>query len=324
MRNKNHDSHQNTSTVRRKLIQLIGLSPLALQAAPMLMSPVFAQSAKLSVQALSNSLSLISGSGCNVLVKRSNDGDILVVDGGLEGHAGQLLDAIAEASGSASSGSLNIATLINTHWHQQQTGLNAILGQQGATIFSHVNTQQWLSAEINRPWEEAALAPLPSVARPNKVFHHYGDLQHGNSTVQYGYMRQAHTDGDMYVYFPEDNVLHGGGVISNEGWPLMDWWTGGWIGGLVDGLETLLSVANDDTVIVPANGPVMTKAELQAMRDMYETVFGRVRGLFMSANSPQETIDAKPAAEYAGRWGNPDQFVLMSHQSLIPHYTPDA
>ncbi|MFT5321894.1 MAG: cyclase, partial [Pseudohongiellaceae bacterium] len=115
-----------------------------------------------------------------------------------------------------------------------------------------------------------------------------------------------------------------GGVIANDGWPLIDWWTGGWIGGLVDGLEVLLEIANDDTVIVPANGPLMSKAELQAMRDMYDTIFQRISTGFRAANSVEVTLSEMPTAEFNEQNGNPEEFVRRAHESLIPHYTPDA
>src|SRR5690606_26590240 len=128
--------------------------------------------------------------------------------------------------------------------------------------FAHENTRQWLSTEVKRLWEDRRIAPLPPAAQPTETFYHYGEFSHGGTEVQYGYLRQAHTDGDMYIYLPEDNVLHTGGVISSDGWPFMDWWTGGWIGGIVDAIESLLSVAREDTLIVPGSGPLMTRAEL--------------------------------------------------------------
>lgn len=191
-------------------------------------------------------------------------------------------------------------------------------------IFSHENTRLWLGIEIERPWEESIYMPLPTSAQPNETFYHYGEFTEDDTTVLYGYLRQAHTDGDTYVFFPEDNVLHTGGAISNDVWPVIDWWTGGWIGGLVDGIETLLKVSNQDTVIIPATGPVMSYSELEAMRDMYATIFTRIRALFMQAKGPQETLDAKPTAEFDARFGNSDLFVLLAHQSVLPHQAPDA
>jgi glyoxylase-like metal-dependent hydrolase (beta-lactamase superfamily II) len=279
--------------------------------------PVRAQD--ISTRELGNGLTLISGSGTNILVNQSAGGEVLVVDGGLESHAQQTLDAIADVTDNS-----DITLLINTHWHPEQTGLNQILGEQGVRIFAHENTRQWLSTRITRPWEDRVFEPMPESARPGDTFYHYGDLNHAGTQVQYGYLRQAHTDGDMYIWFPEANVLHGGGVIANDGWPLMDWWTGGWIGGLANALDILLEIANDDTVIVPASGALMSKADLQVMRDMYDTIFQRISGGFRAANSVEDTLAQDPTAEYNARYGDAEDFVRRSHESLIPHFTPDA
>ncbi len=281
--------------------------------------PARAQSAGITVQAINPDLALIAGNGGNVLVRKASNGELLAVDGGQSANAASLFDSIRNTLGSD-----RITTLINTHWHHEQTGLNEVLGERGIRIFAHENTRQWLGTRITRPWETTVFEPLSAAAQPNEVFYHYGEFAHGDVPVEYGHLRQAHTDGDMYVFLPQDNVLHTGGCIASDGWPLLDWWTGGWIGGLVDGIETLLSIANDSTVIVPAHGPVMTKADLAVLRDMYTEIFGAVRTNFMSAFSVPETLAAKPAGAYEARFGNADQFIELSHWSLIPHYTPDA
>lgn len=273
----------------------------------------------MATQALNANLALFTGYGGNVLVRKAGNGELLAVDGGHATTAPMLLDSIRGALGND-----NITTLINTHWHHEHTGLNGPLAGRNIRIFAHENTRQWLSTRIARPWEDLVFVPLPAAAQPNETFYHYGSLEHGGVSVDYGYLRQAHTDGDMYVFFPQDNVLHTGGLVSSDTWPLMDWWTGGWIGGLVDGIETLLSVANDATVIVPATGPVMSKADLVVLRDMYAELFESVRMSFMAANSVPETLALKLAAAYEPRFGNSDQFIELSQWSLIPHYAPDA
>jgi cyclase len=307
---------------RRQLLQLSARAGVLLGSGlqhRVFAQPAFSPNDVQVVQNLNPTTVVISGTGCNVLAKKAGNGDLLVVDGGLADNARDLRGLIEETLDSR-----KFTMLMNTHWHPEQTGLNAELGNRDVTIFAHENTRQWLSTRIERPWEQTVFEPLPATAQPSEIFYHYGSLPHGSESVEYGYMRQAHTDGDMYVFLPADNVLHTGGVINSDSWPLMDWWTGGWIGGLVDGIETLLSIANDSTVIVPANGPVMTKAELTVMRDMYAEIFGKVRELFMKASNVPETLAAKPAGVYEAKYGNSDMFIELSHWSLIPHYTPDA
>lgn len=287
----------------------------------------FAQSgkdgSKLQVQTLNANTALISGGAGNILVSKAANGDLLVVDGGHKDGARDLRRTIESAMDSR-----KITTLVNTHWHPEQTGLNELLGNKNTRIFAHENTRQWLSTPIKRLQEDTTYEPLPESARPNDIFYHYGDFSHGAVTggtrVEYGYLRQAHTDGDMYVFLPDANVLHAGGALSTDAWPYLDWWTGGWIGGVVDGIETLLSIANDGTLIIPASGKPITKAELTTLRDIYADIFTNVRKMFMAANTVEQTVAAKPAAQWEAQYGSADAFITLAHWSLIPHLTPDA
>lgn len=314
-------THTHHDISRRRLLEGmggLGLGSALLPAGGLLSQVAQAQEAGLEITDLNATTSLVTGAGSNVLVKKAGNGELLIVDGGLQQHARDLRRLIRQHTGSR-----RVHTLFNTHWHREQTGLNELLAGD-TRIFAHENTRLWLQSEVRRPWEDQVFAPLPGKALPDETYYHYGEFTVDDTPVWYGYMLQAHTDGDTYIYLPEDNVLHAGGVLSNGSWPLMDWWTGGWIGGLADGLETLLRVGNEDTVFIPANGAVMSYAEVQAQSDMYNDIFSKVRALFMQARGPQETVDAKPAGDYEALMGNSDQFILLAHQSVLPHLSPDA
>ena len=304
---------------RRHLLHLSSLAGSAVAFPLGWPATTLAAAQSLAVQQLNPSTTLISGGACNVLVSKAPNGDMLVVDGGNQAGANELLRTIGVATGST-----RISTLINTHWHPEQTGLNALVGNQNARIFAHENTRQWLSTPVKRLLEDTTTEPLPVAARPNETFYHYGDFKHGNTKVEFGLLRQAHTDGDMYVFLPEANVLHAGGVLSTDSWPFLDWWTGGWIGGVVDGLETLLSIVNDGTLIIPATGKPITRTELSAMHAMYAEIFSSVRGGLTKANTVEQTVAAKPAAKWEAQYGSADAFISLAHWSLIPHLTPDA
>lgn len=304
---------------RRKFIKVSGLAGTALLLPGLLGREAQAQALALESQVLGEGLNLFSGAGGNVLAKKAASGELLLVDGGLREHAEALLELIRRELGEG-----RVSRLINTHWHPEQTGLNEILGPQGSIIFAHENTRQWLGTKIQRVNDGQVFPPLPAAALPSETFHHFGDLDHGGTPLQYGYLRQAHTDGDMYVYFPQENVLHTGGALNSDSWPELDWWTGGWIGGLAQASATLAELANDATVVVPAQGPLIDKARLLEMRDMYATLNTRIRELFNGAKSPEEAVAARPAAEFEARMGNADRFVLQAFESCYAHFTPDA
>ena len=263
---------------------------------------------------------LISGAGANV-VAAADDKGVVMVDGGPAEHA----DAVIEAVRGAFDGR-PIRTLFNTHWHPAQTGSNLSLARAGTRIVAQTNTRLWLGTDVHRPWENFVHRALPAEARPKVTFYDNGNaVQLKGKPLRYGYLLQAHTDGDCYVFFPDANVLACGGVIAGDRWPLIDWWTGGWFGGLVEGVETLLQIANEHTRIVPAEGPVLTRAELKTQRDMYAKLFLRFRDtLLFKGLSPAEAVAARPTAEFKPQWPNRDQFVTFAFQSLWGFYAPDV
>ena len=170
--------------------------------------------------------------------------------------------------------------------------------------------------------ERAEIQEVPKIAQPNKTFYDKGALDSG---VRYGYISDAaHTDGDLYVYFPQQNMLAVGDAAYGQGWPVMDWWTGGWIGGIVGGLQRIQSVANKDTKIVPAQGPVLSFADIAAQLDMYGTIYDRLNQMLNKGHSPSEAVAAKPAQEYEAKMGNPDEFIRRSFESLWAYLSPDA
>ena len=79
------------------------------------------------------------------------------------------------------------------------------LGKAGAAIIAHENTRLWLTTDVTWPWNGRRFTRLPKIAQPNKTFYTTGQLESG---VRYGYIPDAaHTDGDLYVHFPKQNVL---------------------------------------------------------------------------------------------------------------------
>jgi cyclase len=271
---------------------------------------------------LAENVFLLTGAGANVVARTGSDG-VLMVDGGLSERAADLAQSVA-----ALPGGKPVRTLFNTHWHPQQTGSNLALGRAGATIIAHENTRLWLTTDITRPWENRTFHPLPKEALPNKTF--FGSEPKGNSLtldgerIEYGYMLQAHTDGDIYVFFPKANALVVGDVIAAHAWPFIDWWTGGWIFGVVSGLETVLKVANDQTRVIAGQGGVMTRADLEFQHQMFGNIAQSLRKLMFGGRNVDDALAAEPTKEYNDRMGDPKDFIRLAFESMWGHFTPDA
>jgi glyoxylase-like metal-dependent hydrolase (beta-lactamase superfamily II) len=276
--------------------------------------------AALEVTRLGDDLFVVSGAGCNVVVARGPGGGAAMVDGGLKERSAELLALVRTELGVA-----RIDTLFNTCWHPDRTGANEALGAAGTRIMAHENTRLWLGRDVTRPWDgNRTIARLPPQACPSSTFYDAGSVDVGGREVGYGYLLQAHTDGDIYVRFPAENVLVTGAAITTTAWPLLDWWTGGWIGGLVDAFDLLLGVTDERTRIVPGNGGVMTRAELAEQRQTYVTIFDRLSKLFFAGTEPADMLAARPTRELESRLGDSELFLRLAFRGFGLHFGPDA
>lgn len=270
------------------------------------------------VERLGDKVLHVRGPDSTVLVVDSSEG-LLLVDGG---HA-RWFDALHAAVAEHFPGRPYRA-LINTHWHPEQTGSNLALGQQGVEIIAHENTAQWMGTEVWQRWSGRTFPALPAVALPTtRLFadgtFDDGVLQFGDCTVHYGWLRGAHTDGDLWLWCEQEDVLVTGGLVSNGRWPELDWWTGGFIGSMLDSFVTLLTVPTATTRIIPAYGPVMNLDELRAQNQMYLTVFDRMHAAFIRAESLDELLLARPTAEFDAVMGDPTRFLTLAWQSIQGH-----
>jgi cyclase len=273
-----------------------------------------AQSPPLAATKLADSVIQITGAGSNVLALMGADG-VLMVDGGTPEHSAELLKLVTSQAGGKP-----VKVLFNTHWHPSHTGSNEALGRAGAKIVAHAYTKQWLGTEIDwGQWQKPTWEPLPAVALPNETFYTSGKMSFGGQSIEYAHLPQAHTDGDIYVFFRDSNILMAGDVVSVGSYPVLDYTTGGWIGGMVNAQKTLLQVVNADTRIIPGSGPVQTKADLQALNDMCNTLRDRLVKLMKMGMGPKEMIAAKPTKEYDEKWGDPELFIANAYRGLWGH-----
>src|SRR3954462_10811935 len=173
---------------------------------------------------LADDLFVIALPGEANVVAQTGGGGVVLVDGCSAKASDALMKAVAALPGGGP-----LHTLFNTHWHPEQVGSNETIGKAGKTIIAQENTRLWLTTDVTWPWNGQTFKRLPKVAQPNKTFYTTAMLEPG---IKYGYLPDCgHTDGDLYVHFEAQNVLAVGDVVSLQGWPTVDYITGGWIGG---------------------------------------------------------------------------------------------
>ena len=267
--------------------------------------------APLTVTDVADRIFVISGGGGNVTVFNSSEG-ILLVDGGSPERSADVLKLVKQRTGS-----LRVHTLFNTHWHWDQTGSNLELGRAGTRIVAHENTRLWLSTDVDSKWQQRVYKRLPPKARPNETFYTTGSLTFGGATLEYGYLPQAHTDGDIYVHFKEANVLVAGDVLSVGAYPVIDYCTNGWIGGMVNATQLLRGLCNPSTRVIPGMGAPQASAALEAEHAMLDTLKTKLSELLAQGMSAKDMLDAAATREFDAQWGDPSLFVANVWPGLV-------
>ena len=272
------------------------------------------RSAALETIPLSGRLGMIAGAGANVTLLAGAGGEALLVDGGLPEHAPAVLDAVARRSGSP-----RVDVLFNTNWRPEHTGVNDTLGPAGTKIIAHENTKLWMGADFVVEWEKRDHAPRSPEALPNSTFYTSGSLVLGGERVEHGYLMQAHTDGDIYVFFPDSNVLVVSDLLAVNGYPIVDYVTGGWIGGMERATAALLELADRETQIVPGVGPVQTRADLEAQLELCTAAREAVRDAYRMGRSVDEFIAAKPLERFEPQRGDSELFLYLVYKGAWGH-----
>lgn len=274
----------------------------------------FAAKARLSVTPLAGRLSLITGGAANIVVASAGD-ELLLVDGGAAADAGQLAKVLAENFPKQ-----KLKAVINTHWHWAQSGFNATARKAGADVLAHENTRLWLSTEVNSRWEGRVYKPQPAAALPNKTFY-YGaqSLPFGGGAVEYAHLGQAHTDGDVYVRFAEENVIIAGDVVSPSKYPIIDSASNGWLGGIQGALRTLVGRCNASTKVIPAVGAPVGIDALKQQQEMCFTVVGRIGENYYKGGTYEELLASKPTKEFDAQYGDPALFLKQAYETAWYH-----
>jgi cyclase len=273
------------------------------------------------VRRLTDQMAVVDGGGSNVLAFSTGEGFVLV-----DGGAPKSFDSIMASLGA----NAMVNTLFNTHHHIDQTGNNELFSTrtQGpplrpsarTQIIAHKRTLEWMSADHWIQADDRYERARPKGARPTETFLTTGSLKTGGEQIDFGHLTLAHTNGDIYVHFRNANVLAVGDVASPLRDPALDYLTGAWIGGRVDAMDLLLTLATEQTRIVPAYGPVLSKAEFKAERDLMEEVRTRLFDQVRDGDSPKDMLERGVLKGLARTWNDPYKFLYDATKGLWAHH----
>ena len=241
---------------------------------------------------------LLQGRGGNMAVV-VDGGDALLVDTEYADLGDRVPEAVRAVPG------VGDATLqvVNTHWHGDHTGGNALLASRGARIFAHANVRARLTSENRIALFGMVVPPAPRDAWPVATYDagmrfHVGDVE-----VRAVHLPKAHTDGDTFLHLPGLDVVHTGDVFFNGIYPFIDLWSGGSVDGYLAAVDRILEVASDDTTLIPGHGPLATRKDLEGYRTMLLETRSSVRAAMKGGRSLEEVVAANPTAAYDEAWG---------------------
>jgi glyoxylase-like metal-dependent hydrolase (beta-lactamase superfamily II) len=290
---------------------------LALWAAAAFAAPVSAQQDFSKVEIKSERLSattyMLIGAGGNLGLSIGEDATFLV-DDQFAPLTPRIEAAIAKLTAKP------VRFVINTHWHFDHTGGNENLGKAGAVIVAHDNVRKRMSTEQFIEFLNMTTKPEPRIALPVVTFTRDIAFHLNGEEIRVWHAPNAHTDGDAIVHFRTSDVVHMGDVFFNRIYPFIDTSSGGTIDGVVAAVDQVLAEISDKTKIIPGHGPLATKADLAAYREMLATVAARIKSAIREGRELEEVVAAKPTADFDATFGKgflpPHRFVEMVFRNL--------
>jgi glyoxylase-like metal-dependent hydrolase (beta-lactamase superfamily II) len=185
---------------------------------------------------------------------------------------------------------LPIRFVVNTHYHLDHTGGNAVFAQAGATILAQRNLRGWLRTENlkffgpNPKPEQKAM--VEALVLPDETYSDAIDIYLGARQIQVRYML-GHTGGDSVVSVPDVGIVFAGDLVWQKHLPnLIDATTSDW----VKTLEQLLAEHPAGT-FVSGHGDVATAADVRDFHDYLVTLREAIAKAQAAGKTDQALVD---------------------------------
>jgi cyclase len=285
---------------------------VALAAVPAVAQDDFA-TVKIGTEKVADGIYMLTGRGGNIGLFVGKDGAFLIDD-----QYAPLSEKILAAVRAVTPDPVHF--VVNTHWHGDHTGGNENMGKAGALLVAHENVRRRMSTEQFNETFKRKTPPSPEDALPVVTFAEGLTFHWNGDEERVFHVPPAHTDGDAVVQFVGANVVHMGDVFFNGSYPYIDTSSGGRIDGVMEAVDRVLKGTDDETRFIPGHGPLGSRADLVAYREMLGAARDRIATLKAAGKTRDEVVAAKPTAEWDAKWGaalmKPDVFVGIAWDSL--------
>ncbi len=254
---------------------------------------------------------VLYGQGGNIGVSVGSDGMFLIDD-----QYANLTDQVIAALAKLSAQSPRF--VLNTHWHGDHTGGNENLAARGSVVVAHDRVRERMSAAQFSEFFQSTTPASPPRALPVVTFNDSLSLHVNDDELRGVHVLAAHTDGDVFIHFRKANVIHTGDLVFAGMYPFIDLDSGGSVAGVIAGVDRMLTLANDQTRIIPGHGKVTDRAGLLAYRQMLATTSARMAELVRAGKTVDQVLAALPFADYdtqlAWAFINAERFVRILYR----------
>ena len=262
---------------------------------------------------LGDGVAMLVGQGGNIGLSVGDDGSFLIDD-----QFAPLTPKIRAAVEAFGGGPIRF--VVNTHFHGDHSGGNEPLARAGAVVVAHDNVRARMSTPQHNALRGTSTPPSPPAARPLLTYGDAVTFHLNGKTIRAVHVPHAHTDGDSIIHVAGANVLHMGDTYFAGMYPYIDVDGGGSIDGLIAAAGRGLELADDETRIIPGHGPLSTRADLEAYRDMLVALRAAVQEQIDAGRSSEEAIAARPTRALDPVWATgfmkPEYIVRVVYRSL--------
>src|SRR5438105_5735378 len=230
---------------------------------------------------------VLEGSGGNIGATVGDDG-VAIVDDQFAPLAPKIQAALKQLSPKP------VRFVINTHWHFDHTGGNALFADTAA-ILAHSNVRKRLMEGAKTKFGD--IAPASGPALPVVTFEQGLSLWWNGEEIRAIHLRPGHTDGDTVVWFTKSNVVHMGDDYF-PGFPFVDLQSGGSVRGLVEAIDSLLPQIPRDAKILSGHAPVTDVETLRKFARSLEEMIAAMQ----KAQKAGKTLDQMKADKLLSPW----------------------
>ncbi len=269
-------------------------------------------------QPIGTSAAAAFGEGGNTLVVWSKN-EALLVDTKNAPFGGPLrreaLAGGAEAAGGGAPAGAALTLVVNTHHHADHTGGNLAFTKD-LRVLAHEKAKARVLTQVDR-YTGAIKGAVSQLGRSDNpaakdLMQEFGELADkvgelkaeqfaptesmgsekelkiGDVKVVMRHVGAGHTDNDIFLHFPDLNLIQTGDLLFHKNHPFMDRPAGANTDGWINSVRRIIDLCNDKTVVLPGHGELTDVSGLRAQIHYFEVVRSAVAKAVKDGKTLQE------------------------------------